>query len=256
MPIGDIFTSETFGRKPKVAPFVPTDLSAEQKKAVGEDISNFGDISTLGNLYSSYLQSSIEKQLPGYSALLKEGSATSKKILDQAQPLLSGQIPQDVQDQIQRSDAFKSFSGGFGGSQMSAGLTARDLGLTSLNLINQGATLAGQGENATQQWARLAGSTTYDPSSMFVTPSQQAAITSQNNQMQQATQQMQYNVDAAPDPRFQGVYNTVMSLLSMYTGGGGSFGNRSGGAGTSSGGSGSSASSLFPDESMYSYGAM
>ncbi len=52
---------------------------------------------------------------------------------------LQGQLPQDVQTQIQNDTAFQALQGGFAGTGMARNLTARDLGLTSLNLQNTGA---------------------------------------------------------------------------------------------------------------------
>lgn len=51
---------------------------------------------------------------------------------------LRGEIPQDVRDQIGRSSAFRALSGGYAGSPMASALTARDLGLTSLDLTKRG----------------------------------------------------------------------------------------------------------------------
>jgi hypothetical protein len=59
---------------------------------------------------------------------------------------LNGQIPQDVQDQIQRATAQQSLQGGYGGTGMARNLTARDLGLTSMNLQQTGAQMAGTAE--------------------------------------------------------------------------------------------------------------
>lgn len=57
---------------------------------------------------------------------------------DQINSYLHGQIPTDVQNQIRRNDAFKSLQGGFAGSPMASNLTARDFGLTSMDLIGKG----------------------------------------------------------------------------------------------------------------------
>jgi hypothetical protein len=54
--------------------------------------------------------------------------------------LMSGKISADVQANLARSGAFKALSGGFGaGGEMGRNLQARDLGLTSLDLQQQGA---------------------------------------------------------------------------------------------------------------------
>jgi hypothetical protein len=52
--------------------------------------------------------------------------------------LVNGQIPADVLGQVQRGDAEGALFNGFGDSGMSRNLTARDLGLTSLQLMQQG----------------------------------------------------------------------------------------------------------------------
>lgn len=51
---------------------------------------------------------------------------------------LRGEIPKDVADQVRRQSAYKSLVGGYGGSGMSKALTARDFGLTSLDLQKRG----------------------------------------------------------------------------------------------------------------------
>lgn len=73
----------------------------------------------------------LESSVPGYGA--RKG--TQAGILDS---WLAGEVPKDVQDAIQRSAAARSLSGGYGGSGMGRNLFARDLGLTSLDMINRG----------------------------------------------------------------------------------------------------------------------
>jgi hypothetical protein len=56
-----------------------------------------------------------------------------------AAAMMSGQISADVQANVARSSAMRALQGGFGASsQMGRGLTARDLGLTSMELMQQG----------------------------------------------------------------------------------------------------------------------
>lgn len=52
---------------------------------------------------------------------------------------LKGDIPQDVVQQIQRNSAQAALTGGFSGTGMARNMTARDLGLNSLQLMQQGA---------------------------------------------------------------------------------------------------------------------
>jgi len=58
---------------------------------------------------------------------------------ENAAAMMSGRISADTQANLARSSAMRALSGGFGaGSEMGRGLSARDLGLTSLDLMQQG----------------------------------------------------------------------------------------------------------------------
>lgn len=58
---------------------------------------------------------------------------------ENAAAMMSGRISADVQANLARSSAMRALSGGFGASsEMGRGLSARDLGLTSLDLRQQG----------------------------------------------------------------------------------------------------------------------
>ena len=60
-----------------------------------------------------------------------------------ASSLLEGGIPEDVQKQVMQVAAEKSLSSGLGaGSQAARNLTVRDLGLTSLSLVERGLSAA------------------------------------------------------------------------------------------------------------------
>jgi len=83
------------------------------------------------------LQDTLNKSIPGYSNIQ---SARSANIQNE----LAGQLPPDVQAAIERAGAAQGLSGGFGGSQAGRNLTARDLGQTSLGLMNQGQSQAQQ----------------------------------------------------------------------------------------------------------------
>ena len=61
---------------------------------------------------------------------------------ENAAALMSGRISADVQANLSRSGAMKALQGGYGaGTMMGRNLQARDLGLTSLDLMKQGAAL-------------------------------------------------------------------------------------------------------------------
>lgn len=196
--------SAVFGKKPQVAPYTPVDLGAETGKAVDANLSNYDSISAL-----------LNKVYPGFSDILKQGS-------DNTLSELRGELPADVQGQIQRSSAFQSLMGGYSGTGMASANTARNLGRTSLDLTTLGT-------NSAQLWAKLA----EDASSPFiVSTAEQAGTTAANNAGQQATDQLKFNVEAAPDPAAAGLFNydtaqnqKLLALLASQAGG---FAGRSG----------------------------
>jgi hypothetical protein len=195
---------KVFGTKPDVAPFVPTDLSAETQRATEGNLANF-------DLVTSYLN----KIAPGFTDTLNKG-------FENTLSELKGEIPADVSAEIMRSSAFKSLMGGFGGTPMGKALTARDLGLTSLNLTQLG-------NNSAQIWDKLA-EEAYSP--WTVGTSEQAAITADNNAGKQATDQFKFNIAAAPDPGALGIFNVDAALgQQMLSLGMGAIGGIGGGGG-------------------------
>lgn len=176
-----------FGTKPGVADYTPTDLGTEAGRAVKSNIANYDDIAKL-----------LEKMLPGYGEMVKTGSRNT-------QSLLRGEIPQDVQDSIKRSSAYRSLQGGFAGSGMSKALTARDFGRTSLDLMSQG-------ENSAQRWMAM---TQGSASPYIVTAPAQGEAAFKNNLYSQAVEQFKLNVAAAPDPGAAGQFNLQTALGSQ-----------------------------------------
>lgn len=197
---------KVFGRKPEVAAYKPVDLGEEQGRATKSNLANIGGI-----------QDFLEHLLPGYKNITAQ---EGKNILS----LLRGEIPKDVEESVGRTAAFKAFTGGYGGSPMSRALKARDLGRTSLDMMDRGG-------NAAQRWMK----TTEDSVAPYVisTP-MQAETTTRNNVMDQATRQAKFNVAAAPDPSAAGIFNLQTALgstaASMFSVG--SIGGGGGGRGT------------------------
>lgn len=78
-------------------------------------------------------QLDVERMFDPNQARLRQ--ATTQSILDQL--ALGSAIPADVQDQVIRNALEGSAASGFGVTPGGRGLVARDLGLTSLDLLNQ-----------------------------------------------------------------------------------------------------------------------
>lgn len=79
--------------------------------------------------------------------------------------LMSGEIPQDVVDQIRRRAAERGYGSGTAGSGFNRNLEARDLGLTSLDLIQRG--LQGTSALASTALSRIP---QFNAAAMFVDP--------------------------------------------------------------------------------------
>lgn len=75
----------------------------------------------------------------GYESLGE--SDPLQQVENVASQFMSGQLPQDVADQIRRSAAERSVQGGYGGTQLARNLTLRDIGVTSLQTLETGAKL-------------------------------------------------------------------------------------------------------------------
>ena len=92
----------------------------------------------------------LEQSMPGFT---KQRDAA----LGTAGSYLKGEIPQDVQDLVQRKASARALGGGYGGAGMHGALTSRDLGRTSLDMQGQGLSwltaLRGMSPTATPQSA-------------------------------------------------------------------------------------------------------
>lgn len=176
--------------KPEVPKFVPINTTREQEKAVAGNISNFADISKLASATNTFNQDELNRMLesavPGYHSMV---SSIGGRIND----FLSGNIPKDVMANIERSAAYKSLSGGYGGSGMARNLVARDLGLTSLDLMQKGI-------DAGSRWIATARANTvapqFDVSSMFITPQQRIQTTMFNREGKFSRDWLKNQIDA------------------------------------------------------------
>ncbi len=120
-------------------------LSAYQQNASGaKDVA--GDVNRFAIDQQAQL---LEGSMPGWQKLQGQRMAN-------AQSMLEGEIPQDVADAIYRNSANRAVSGGYGGSGRMKNLTARDFGMTSLDLMGRGQD-ASQGIVGSTPLARLIG---------------------------------------------------------------------------------------------------
>lgn len=224
----------SYGRKPTVPDFPTVSADAAQKAAVAGNTANFGDIAKLAASVNTFnqdqLNALIDRALPGARQQIQSNIASQ----------LKGEIPQDVQNAIFRGVAERTASGNaFGGGGFTRNVTARDLGLTSLQLTNNALSSA-------ESWLSKATAPQFDVSSMFFSPQQRLAQENLNAANQYQNALLKAGVAAAPDPGmaalaqgidsdFARVENAALSFGGMAAGGG--FGG-GGGLGGSGGGGG------------------
>jgi hypothetical protein len=186
-----------------------------------EQTANQADI-----LSNQAYQRNISQLYPGATSQISQ-------ISNLASSYLSGIIPQDVQDQIQRATAQQSLQGGYGGTQMARNLTARDLGLTSMNLQQLGMGMTGTGiglaKGLTPSFTPI--------SSLLFTPSQLLARTDQANYYNTDVKNQQNIINsgqiaaaqAAKQAQGQRQQAGISSMISSLFGSGGGSGSGSGG---------------------------
>jgi hypothetical protein len=216
--------TEVFGDTPDVAPYIETILGDEQLKALKENLAAFPQIEKLGGKYYDYMLGLMDRSIPGFADILSAGGDLTKKMQGIAAEELGGQIPQDVVDQLTRSTAYQNLTSGIFGGPMGAANQARNLGLTSLDMIQKGMATEQASGNAAQRWANMASALNMNPAAFFVTPEQQFGATMQNRLYQQQTQQLRNNLEAAPNPVAKGVSDTIINLIGAYLGKGGGGG--------------------------------
>lgn len=123
-----------------------------------------GPAAALGKSVDSYNQVQLDKYLghalPGAREMVRLASNNTLS-------MLRGEVPADVASASRRRSAQGAITGGFSGSESSDALTARDLGTTSLNLMQEGS-------NSAQRWISTARSqlmpALFDPTSQLASP--------------------------------------------------------------------------------------
>ena len=222
------------GKKVKVPTFQRVNTEKEQEAAIKQNIASLQSGSELATKTTAAEQTLLESQLrrsiPGYDQLISQASSNIGSAL-------KGEISQDVQSQIQRSSAGRALSGGFGaGSGVGRNLSARDFGLTSMQIQNQG---LAQAQSFIQQQRTTGMAQPFSVSSMFITPSQRINLALQENQFQYQRDMSAAQVAAQPDPMMAAIGGSLSNIGGMALGSGmGSMMGGGGGGGQGGGGGG------------------
>ena len=201
------------GKKPKVPELKPIDFAGEQRQAIQQNIASLQPATELAQRTTAAEQSQLETQLrraiPGYDQLIAQAGKNIGASL-------RGEVSQDVASQLQRSAAGRALGGGFGGGTgMGRNLSARDLGLTSMQIQNQG---LNQAQNFIQQQRMFGMAQPFSVSSMFVTPGQRIGAMQQQNQQQYGRDLQAAQVAAMPDPTMAAFGSAISTAGGMYGG--------------------------------------
>jgi hypothetical protein len=201
-----------YGQKVKVPSFkeiMPDDV---QKDTVRGNIANFADIAQLATSVDLFnqdqLESLIDRVLPGARQQIQENISSQ----------LRGEIPDDVRSAITRGNS-ERFAGVFSGSDFVRSNEAKQLGLTSLGVINQGLASA-------QSWLSQAAAPKFDVTSMFFTPQQRYGYAVNERDARYSRDLLAAQVKAMPDPATAAIgkevdrfFNTVASVGTGMIGG-------------------------------------
>ena len=224
-------------KKPKVPQFKKVDIGAEQEAAVQENTELLPSLnafaSEFNKMSADQMMQQLERMLPGYGQLLSKGT-------ENIQALMRGEVPEDVQNQLERKAAERGVALGYGGdSEFGGNQFLRNFGLTSLQLTQQGLTSA-------MNWINQAASRTpvFNMASAFLPIEQRVNLRAQENQFQFNRDWLRNKVASIPSggraaliTLADNIEEIGSSVLKMYAGG--ALGGGMGGMGGMGGGGGS-----------------
>lgn len=216
------------GSRVRVPELRRVDTAREQRESIRQNLAAIEPAAELSRKATEADQSTLESQLrraiPGYDQLIRQASSNIGASL-------RGELSPEVTAQVQRSTAGRALQSGAGaGSGFGRALTARDLGLTSLNLQQQGLSQA-MGFIQNQRSAGMV--QPMSVASMFVSPTQRINLALQENSMQLNRDMMAAQEAAKPDPMMAAIGGSFSNIGGMMFGG--AMGGMGGGGGKSGG---------------------
>jgi hypothetical protein len=191
------------GSKPKLPGWTPINITGEQQATVAGNLSTLPQATELASGVNTFNQSELDRiynqALPGYDRI-------KQNVADYLASTTRGQIPEDVANEVYRRATSQATASGFGGSGMGRNLTARDLGLTSLDLM-------GRGIDSTQRWLSTQAAPRFDVTSMFLTPAQRIPMAMEERNLKFQYDYLKAQIKAMPDPETKYWTDGVTTLL-------------------------------------------
>lgn len=213
---GAIASNQSRKRAPGVAEYTPVDLQQEQTDAIRGNLDSQGSIEALLSRANQFQQgqalSLTEQAMPGYTNLAKRLTDTTTSLLDNPYD-----VPKDVEENLARIAAERGISGGTRG-QFNDFSLLRDFGINSLQY---GRDRINQASSITNLLSSIAPKVNpMSPLAFYVTPQQNAATTTENNQTQQGIRQGANNAQAAAtnanNATWANLINSASGLASSY----------------------------------------
>ena len=240
--------SSIFGKKPKMPEFTPVSYSDAQKDSIAMNRASVGEAGEMTKeaweADWAVKEKALKDAIPGYEEMV-----TGER--DIISDMMAGKLPKSVRDRIINKRAAEH--PGLAGSEFARYGTARDLGISELDLIQQG---LGQSAAYTQRrGAEMP--VVQSVYSMFSTPQQTLAHRTSERNLKFQRDTAASKIAAAPSPVGAGLFNTAMFGVGMAGGFGpalSGIGGFLGGAGGSSAGVGgvakSNISGITPQENF------
>jgi hypothetical protein len=211
--VGGAVTANNKPKAPQVAGYTPVDLQQQQKDALEGNLASQSSIEKLlaqSNTFQQGQAVSLANQaMPGYSDLAKTLTSRAQGLAEHPYD-----VPKEVQDNLARIAAERGISAGTRG-QFNDFSLLRDFGVNSLQY---GASNLSQASQITNLLSSIAPKVNpMSPLSFYVTPEQNAANTTQNNQTQQGIAQSANNANAAAQNANTATWNNLINGVTGLT---------------------------------------
>lgn len=190
--------SELYGRKPKVPGAI--DYTKDLEEAITTNKNLLPELSAFAKLSTAEMANVLETAFPGYKGIR---DTAGKGIAS----MLRGEVPADVQRQLEQKAAERGQSLGYGGSQFGENQFLRNFGLTSLQMVQQGL-------DSANKWINQAQNLSFDFSKFFLGKEDAMRRTEFNWQRDW----LEAQVKAAPDPAKRGALDTDLAAAGMIMG--------------------------------------
>lgn len=215
--MGGFGLEEIFGSVPEWEPYNMVDLSQSQLDTIAGNLAAFPSASQLSTTTNNF---QINEDLKRIRRLIPEYDKNINRLGGVTRDLLLGRLPYgDVLDITSNRSELAASLGTPGGSSKAS---LRDLGLSQMQAVNNGASLfqqmMGIAEAVNPQSTRMR------PQQMYFQPQERAQLDIQQAMLDQQSRQSGANLAAMPDPAAAALFNQQVGMATAPLGMGGDYG--------------------------------